>query len=1030
MIVRREWHWVNIFLLLLTQTLIASPNPIKFTPQEKIYIKQHPVVTVGDGDSWAPVGFVKNGNYIGIAKDYLDFISKRTGLKFKIVTGDWSKFYADMKADKEDSVDVLDTLQLTKQRTAYFNFTPPYLTMQKYFFIRSDIEAKTLKDLDDKTVAIPKYWNEIEFIQKNFPKIKILITNSFLDALDAVITKKADLLIDNYLVLEYTLEQRGITNIIPFKMVGNSTIDEMRMATKKSNPVLASIISKGILSISDEEKRHIYNKWIRFKRAKPLSVVLTKGEKKWILGHPQIKVGIDSDWAPYAFVQHGIAKGLSVDYLKIVEAQTGLNFQFVPDTLEKNLERIEKKEIDILDHIYYKEPTNYILYTKPFSKLENYFFIRKDFQAFSISDLDGKRVAIPKKYFYADIIKKRFPKIKIVYVADIREAIDAMVSKKADILFGNFAVITYILQQKGITNIIPFTAYREDESLNNIYFGVRNDYQQLLNIINKILTSITPEQKRKIREKWLSTPPDYTLFYAIGSVLIAILFIAFLWNIKMQQEIQRRKKVEQQLEEAKEKAELERQKALEANKAKTMFLSNMSHEIRTPMNAILGFTELLDEQLKEKKLKSYVKIIKNASQTLLMLINDILDLSKIEAGKLKIQKHAVNLSNVFEDIGSIFQLKFQEKGIDFMIDTEGIPNTLWIDEVRIRQILINLIGNAIKFTDTGYIKLKAKVTALPKSISKVNLKIDIEDTGIGIRSDQVDKIFKNFEQVEGQDNKKYGGTGLGLAISYQLAKMMDGRLSVTSKEGEGSTFTLELYNVDTAEATIKQNHEQEKDKEFVFEKAKVLIADDVQDNRELIIHNFEDTPIEVVTAYDGLNAIEVFKKEKPDLILMDIRMPNMDGFESAQKIKESAKEIPIIALTASVIYDDFEEKKRSFFDGFLRKPVLKKALYTELSRFLPHSEKEIEKKSNEETLLNTEAKEILQRNKERIKPLIKKVKKTNNFNDIIVLSKEIKTIASETENSSLLSIANSLDEAIDTFNIIQIEKIIDIFEKR
>ena len=999
------------------------------TKEEIQYIKKHPVIRVGDGDSWAPVGFVKNGKYIGIAKDYLDLISQKTGLKFKMVIGNWSKFYEDMKENKSDSVDMLDTIQYVKGREKYFNFTPPYITLQKYFFIRKDIKAKSLKDLDGKTVAIPKHYNEIEFIKKYYPKIKILQTDSFLDAIDAVLTRKADLLLDDYEVVSYVLEKRGIFNIVPFKRAGNNAIDEMRMATKKSDPILASILTKAINSISDEEKREIYNKWVKYFKSEPLYVRLTQKEKEWLKKHPVLNFVVDPDWAPIEFIDDkGDYQGFAKDYLGLISKQTGLKFNLIKTkSWQESVSLVKSGKSDMFSCVKKTpEREKYLYFSKPYLVIPYVIVTRID--APYIDDLDyfnGKSVAGIKDYAITEFVKKNFPGIKLILVNNIQEALNAVSKGKADAFVSLLPTASYNINKYGFVNLKIAGKLKENIKLS---IAIRKNLgEEGINIINKALSHITQAEKQNIYNKWMTVKFNKEINYKkVLTVLIIaaiIISIIFYWALRLKKEIKYRKKIEKQLLIEKEKAEA-------ANRAKSLFLSNMSHEIRTPMNAIMGFTQLLDEQLKDKKLKKYVNIIKNSGESLLTLINDILDLSKIEAGKLTIQKRPVNLHRLIEDVASVFTLKIQEKGIDFVIeDDKSIPDSLLLDEVRIRQVLVNLIGNAIKFTDKGYIKLKTRALAIKEHNSKVDLEISVEDTGIGIKKDQLNKIFGEFEQVEGQDNRKYGGTGLGLAISYRLAKMMGGDLSVKSEFGKGSVFTLKLYNVDIS-SVAQELEKSVEDKEIEFKKAKILVADDVSDNRELIVSNFENTPVEIITAVNGKDAIEKFKKYKPDLVLMDIRMPEIDGFTAAKEIKKISN-VPIIALTASVMHDDLSDKRRSVFDGFLKKPVLKKLLFKEIARFLPHTYKESKTKKNEDNIKN-DIKTLLLQNKDKVYNEFKKAKTSKSFNDIGLLYEKIKKLSKDLNNKNLEIFADKIKEAIDTFDILMIEKILsdldEIFE--
>ncbi|MCK4973779.1 MAG: response regulator, partial [Sulfurimonas sp.] len=418
---------------------------------------------------------------------------------------------------------------------------------------------------------------------------------------------------------------------------------------------------------------------------------------------------------------------------------------------------------------------------------------------------------------------------------------------------------------------------------------------------------------------------------------------------------------------------------------------NMSHEIRTPMNSILGFAELLDERIEDKKSKSFIKTIRFSGQTLLYLINDILDLSKIESGKLEIINSRVNVQNIFEETINIFKLQAEQKGLKLELNLdEEIPTSLLIDPVRLKEILINLIGNALKFTEKGYIKVVVIVEEVYEHISKVNLTIRVEDSGIGIASSQQENIFNIFEQTENQDVRKYGGTGLGLSISRKLAKLMDGSLDVESELGVGSVFIVNLKNIDIASLSDKYiETEPNIDYSSIeFDSATVLIVDDVDENRNLIKESFEGININVLEAVNGKEAIEIANGKDLDLILMDIRMPVMDGYTATRLIKKFSS-VPVIALTASIMQDELKKLEGERFNGYLRKPVSKNELFKEVSKFLNYknvlTKVEVKEEINIENI--EELKKFLEALEGDIEELYKEVKLTNDLSVITKFSK-------------------------------------------
>lgn len=372
-----------------------------------------------------------------------------------------------------------------------------------------------------------------------------------------------------------------------------------------------------------------------------------------------------------------------------------------------------------------------------------------------------------------------------------------------------------------------------------------------------------------------------------------------------------------------------RDSAQAANRSKSTFLANMSHEIRTPMNAILGFTQLaLRDSGLSGKLREQLEIINNSGEHLLALINDILEISKIEAGKMTFIPSSFNLHQLLKDIEIMFRMKTGEKKLQLVLDiAKNLPEWVETDQGKLRQILINLIGNAVKFTEEGGVAIRAKM--LSAGHGKKNLVIEIEDTGPGIPEEEQENLFKVFMQTS--SGEKAGGTGLGLVISQNYIHMMGGSISVMSTPGKGSIFRFSIPYHQGEEGVVSHKQAHRKVLQLLpGEKAfKVLIADDRETNRKLLDRMLTGVGFVVREAENGATALEVFRDWKPDIILMDMEMPVMNGMEAMQMIKNDPKgrKTVVIAVTASAFQDDRERILKAGADGYLSKPFKENDLY-------------------------------------------------------------------------------------------------------
>ncbi len=415
-------------------------------------------------------------------------------------------------------------------------------------------------------------------------------------------------------------------------------------------------------------------------------------------------------------------------------------------------------------------------------------------------------------------------------------------------------------------------------------------------------------------------------------------FVGFIRDITQRKEAERESKARQvELAEA-------RHEAQKANAAKSLFLANMSHEIRTPMSAVIGMTELALRTALDDKQFNYISKANFAAKNLLGIINDILDISKIEAGKLEIEQTLFELSDVFSQVTELIQHKADEHLINFqVISAKELPDALIGDPLRLRQVIINLCNNAVKFSNQGSaVTLKAELK--DRSDDQLVLLFSVADQGIGIPADRVDSLFDSFTQVDSSTSRQYGGTGLGLSISQQLVHLMGGEIWVESEPGVGSTFyfTVSLKTdqcADNRHSLAEVKNELVKASIAKLNGCRVLLVDDNEINQEMERDLLEDIGVIVVSAYNGEEAVDVLLHEEFDLVLMDCQMPVMDGYRATRLIRTSGQydNLPIIAMTADVMPDDIERAGNCGMDDHIAKPVDIDQMFITMAKWLHKS---------------------------------------------------------------------------------------------
>ncbi len=776
------------------------------TDEEQVWISEHPILRVSNQMEWAPFDFVRAGEPAGFSVDYMNLALEKVGLKADFINGyTWEELQALIQNKK---LDIIHSLIRTPNREKYLDFSKPYLDMELAYFGKTGTEwIEDIDDLREKKIGVVEGSGSDEIYRQEYPEIEPVEFASVTEASIALSNGMIDLYVGRIPIINYAINKNFIRDleIVGEVYLPNSIPDNLiRVGTRKDWPLLIKIVEKGMSSITEEEYNDLSIKW-QTQAGNNGEINLTPEERTWLSEHKIIRVAADPGLAPLEFIdQKGDVSGISGTYLAEISRLLDVQFQWVENqNWAEGYDKIKSGEADIVSAA---TPTpdrrKYLEFTDSYMSLTSMIFTRKENQPLGTMEaLHDHKVAQVKDYAVTSFIKQDYPDIDVIEFNSVNEALLNVNNGNAEAFIGSMVIASPVIADENLEDIIVAgeSPYKVEEVI-----GIRKELPLLISSMQKAIRSIPSIEKNAINRKWMSMEnqlkPDYDLIRNIVILSFIVFLFILMWNTRLRREVKRRKVVEGQLlnsqmiaEEAKVKAEKSQAEAEIASEAKSRFLANMSHEIRTPLNAIIGFSEAMTigiyGEISPPKYKEYLQDISDSGQHLATVINDILDLSKIEAGKWQLHEGVFDLDDCIGDAFNMLKASAQAKKIllSYIKDDEDQRILMNGDVHSIKRTVINLLSNSLKFTDVGgaiicHVSINYKGAGV----------IEIKDNGIGIPEDRLDQVLKPFEQIEQSHDLNEEGTGLGLSIVQKLVELHGGEFTLRSEENVGTSAIITL----------------------------------------------------------------------------------------------------------------------------------------------------------------------------------------------------------------------------------------------
>ena len=670
--------------------------------------------------------------------------------------------------------------------------------------------------------------------------------------------------------------------------------------------------------------------------------LFTPEERAWIAAHPVVKYAGYPDWHPFEYIENGKVSGVAIEYLAAISRTSGLRFQPVleadPNQKHQARHALERGEVDLLPSVASESFSNSSAH--PQALLSDPYFvgtaviITRDSSPpiFALEKLRGMRIAVRGQGFLRQLLSERFPDLQLVPCANAEEVLDAVARGKADAAIGLDAALMPLWRRKYLNTL--HVSGTVNDALLSIRMSVRADMPELVAIINKSMASLTAKQTDEMMARWMDDTdygaPSWRVlirfhtmevlgFATLLAVIVTLLLVA------------RR----------------DRRRAIRSERDKAAFLAMMSHEIRLPLGAVLSSVDLLRETTLGAKQQQIVDNALAAADALHHLLDNVLDLSKLEVNGIKLEQLPFEPEKLGHDVVRMIQHRAQAKQLQLAFKPHMPTGTIVVaDPTRLRQILINLLSNAVKFTERGGVTFEMSVQQGEGADAPTQLFVEVRDTGIGIPTERQQGLFHAYSQADATIARRYGGTGLGLTICRQLIELMGGSIQLHSEVNVGTTVSFTVpVTLKTADSAPDATHEpatptgapalSRRKPASPPRPASILLVEDHPANRFLIEQQLQTIGCMVTACMDGACALRAVQRESFDMILMDCDLPDMDGYTLTRMIREQEStthsHTPILALSASTDADHHMRCIDSGMDGLLKKPLQLGLLRSELA---------------------------------------------------------------------------------------------------